>query len=51
MERDSKVHVELGVDVKYEMKGEATVLFQLELGGSFDAQDVLYVPGLKKKLF
>jgi hypothetical protein len=25
-------------------------LFQLESGGSFDAQDVLYVPGLKKNL-
>jgi hypothetical protein len=44
---DSYVHVELGDDAKYVVKGERTVLFQLELGGPLGAQDVLYVPGLK----
>jgi hypothetical protein len=48
MERDSYVHVELGDDAKYAVKGEGTITFHLESGGSFDAQDVLYVPGLKK---
>jgi hypothetical protein len=48
--RDSWVHVELGDDAKYVVKGEGTILFQLESEGSFDAQDVLYVPGLKKNL-
>jgi hypothetical protein len=48
MERDSDVHVELGDDAKYAVKGEGTIMFQLESGGSLDAQDVLYVPGLKK---
>jgi hypothetical protein len=48
MERDSDVHVQLGDDAKYAVKGEGTIMFQLESGGSLDAQDVLYVPGLKK---
>jgi hypothetical protein len=48
MERDSRFHVELGDDAKYAVKGEGTILFHLESRGSFDAQDVLYVPGLKK---
>jgi hypothetical protein len=43
-----RIHVELGDDAKYAVKGEGTILFQLESGGSFDAQDVLYVPGLRK---
>ena len=50
MERDLGIHVELGDDAKYAVKGEGIVSFQLVLGGSFDAQDVLYVPGLKKNL-
>jgi hypothetical protein len=49
-ERDSRVHVELDDDAKYAVKGEGTVLVQLEEGGSFDAWDVLYVPRLKKNL-
>jgi hypothetical protein len=49
MERDSDVHVELGDDAKYAVKGEGTICFQLESGGSFDAQDVLYVPGLEEE--
>jgi hypothetical protein len=27
MERDSRVHVEIGDDVSYEMKGEGPILF------------------------
>lgn len=42
--------MELGDDVRYAVKGEGTIMFQLELGGFFEAQDVLYVPGLKKNL-
>jgi hypothetical protein len=48
MERDSYLHVQLGDDSKYVVKGEGTITFHLESGGSLDAQDVLYVPGLKK---
>jgi hypothetical protein len=50
MEKDLGIHVEIGDDAKYAVKGEGTILFQLELGGLFEAQDVLYVPGLKKNL-
>ena len=50
MERGSKVHVELGDDAKYAVKGEGAVTFQRESRGSFDAHDVLHVPGLKKNL-
>ena len=38
-ESDSRIHVELGDDAKYAVGGEGIVLFLLELGGSFDAQD------------
>jgi hypothetical protein len=40
--------VELGDDAKYAMKGEITIKFHLESGGSLNAQDVLYILGLKK---
>jgi hypothetical protein len=29
-EKDSRIHVELGDDAKYAVKGEGTILFQLE---------------------
>jgi hypothetical protein len=48
MERDSIVHVELGDNVRYAVKGEGIVSFQLESRGLFDVHDVLYVPGMKK---
>jgi hypothetical protein len=32
------------------VNGEGDILFQLESIGSFDAQDMLHVPGLKKNL-
>jgi hypothetical protein len=48
MESDSDVHVELGDDAKYAVKGEGIITFQLESGVSLDAHDVLYIPGLKK---
>jgi hypothetical protein len=44
------IHVELSDDAKYAVKGEGTIVFQLESGGSFEAHDVLYVPRTKKKL-
>jgi hypothetical protein len=42
--------LELGDNTKYAVRGQGTVQFQLESGGSFDVQEVLYVPGLKKNL-
>jgi hypothetical protein len=37
MEKDSWIHVELGDDAKYVVKGEGTILFQLESSGSLEA--------------
>ena len=48
MKTDSGIHVKLGDDAKYAVKGEGTISFQLESGRSFDAQDVLFLPGLNK---
>jgi hypothetical protein len=45
---DSRIDVDLGDDSKYVLKGEVTILFWIELGGSFENQDVLYVPRLRK---
>jgi hypothetical protein len=48
MERDTDVHVYVGDDARYAVKGERMVTFQLELGGLLDSHYALYVPGLKK---
>jgi hypothetical protein len=40
--------VDLVDDSKYVVKGEGTILFQLDSSGLFKAHDVLYVPELKK---
>lgn len=42
--------MELGDDAEYTMEGEGTFSFQLKSGGLLEAQDVLYVPELKKNL-
>jgi hypothetical protein len=47
---ESRTHVELGDDSKYEMKGKGTIMFSLESGGLLEALDVLYVPELKNNL-
>jgi hypothetical protein len=43
-DKDSRIHVELGDDAKYAVKGEGTIFFQLESSGWLEIQDVLYVP-------
>jgi len=47
MESESEVHVQLGEEAKYAVKGERTYMFHLESGGLLDAHDVVYVLGLK----
>jgi hypothetical protein len=42
--RDSNVHVDIGDDVMYAVKGERIVTFQLESRGLLDSHDVIYVP-------
>jgi hypothetical protein len=49
-EKDSGIHVELGKNAKYAVKGIATISFQLKSGASLEAKDMLYVPGLTKNL-
>jgi hypothetical protein len=39
--KDLGTHVELGDDAKYAVKGRRIIMFQLELGDSLEAQDVL----------
>jgi hypothetical protein len=50
-EKESNVHVQLGYDAKYVVKGEGTVVFHLNSRDSLDSQDVLYVPSFRKKCF
>jgi hypothetical protein len=47
-ESDTNLHVKPVDDAKYAVNGEGIVMFQLDSRGSLDAQDVLYIPGLKK---
>jgi hypothetical protein len=46
-EKESWIHVEHGDDAKYVVKGEGTILFQLDSSISLEVEDVLYVLGLK----
>jgi hypothetical protein len=48
MEKDSKVHVELGDNSRYALKGEGTFMFHLDSGGLLYSHDVFYVPGLNR---
>ena len=43
------LHVELGTHAKCDVKEVEIIKFQLELGGSLEVTDVLYVPELKMK--
>jgi hypothetical protein len=49
-ENDLDLQIELANETKYEVKGQGRMQFKLDSGGSFDAQEVLYVHGLKKNL-
>ena len=46
-ETDSRIHVELGDDAKYVVKGEGTIRFQLDSRGSLYGHDVLCIPSSK----
>jgi hypothetical protein len=37
LSKDLELHIQLGNNAKYAMRGQGTVQFQLESGGSFDA--------------
>jgi hypothetical protein len=46
-ERDCDLHVQLGDDSKYVVRGDGTITFHIDSRGLLYSQDVLYVPGLK----
>lgn len=50
MKKESGIHVELGGDAKYVVKGEGTVQFMLKSRGTLEAKDMWYVLGMKKNL-
>jgi hypothetical protein len=49
--KESRIYVDLGDDVGYTIKGEGTILFHIESGSSFEAKNVLYVPGMNNNFF
>lgn len=50
LEDDVGINVELGYDVKYVVREQGPMQFQRESWRSFDAEEVLYVLGLKNLL-
>jgi hypothetical protein len=48
IERDSDVHVKLGDDTKYVVKGEGIITFYFDSRGVLDAHDMIYITCLKK---
>eukprot|EP00253_Pinus_taeda_P009813 PITA_09813 len=50
IEKETNLEIVLGDNSKYLMKGIGNVTFQLNQGNTFNLQDVLYVPDLKKNL-
>jgi len=49
-DKDLKLHLELGHDGRYITKGIGTITFKRESGSHLHLNNVLYVPGLKKKI-
>jgi hypothetical protein len=45
LEDDLDLHIELGDNTKYVVRGQGTMQLQFDSGGSFDAEGILYVPG------
>ena len=48
--KDSSLHVELGDNAKYAVKGMGSTSFQLDSRDTLHMSDILLVPGLKKNL-
>ena len=44
------MHIEIGDDGRYSMTGISTISFERESGKTFQLEDVMHVPGLKKNL-
>jgi hypothetical protein len=50
IEKETHLHVVLGDDARYNMRGVGTSTFQLDLDMQLKLEDVLYVPGMKRSL-
>jgi hypothetical protein len=50
VEKDTNVHVVLGDDARYNVKGVGTSTFQLDFDMHLHLSEVLYVPGMKRNL-
>jgi hypothetical protein len=50
VEKESRLHVVLGDNVKYTVKGVGTSTFQLDSDIPLQLSEVLYVPGMKRNL-
>jgi hypothetical protein len=50
VEKDSRLHVVLGDDARYAVKGSGTTSLQLDSGTPLHLSDVLFVPGMRRNL-
>jgi hypothetical protein len=50
VEKESRLHVVLGDNARYTMKGVGTSTFQLDSDIPLQLSEVLYVPGMKRNL-
>jgi hypothetical protein len=50
IEKETHLHVVLGDDARYSVRGVGTSTFQLDLDMQLKLEEVLYVPGMKKNL-
>jgi hypothetical protein len=50
IEKETHMHVVLGYDARYNVRGVRTSTFQLDLDMQLKLEDVLYVPGMKRNL-
>jgi hypothetical protein len=50
VEKETHLHVVLGDDARYNVKGVGTSTFQLDSNMQLQLREVLYVPGMKRNL-
>jgi hypothetical protein len=50
VEKDSRLHVVLGDNARYAVKGTRTTSLQLDSGIPLHLSDVLFVPGMRRNL-
>jgi hypothetical protein len=50
VEKETHLHVVLGDDARYNVRGVGTSTFQLDSNIKLKLEEVLYVPGMKRKL-